>query len=78
MLNEGRYSRYDLSTAARLHEVCAVLTAACGGSFSALAKSCGGRASFEAHLLGLKGVGPKTLEIFMREAGPVLFGDASA
>ncbi|WP_263263791.1 DNA methylase [Pseudomonas sp. RIT-PI-S] len=73
MLNEGRYSRYDESTASRLLEVCGVLEATCAGSLGTLAAGSAGRSAFEARLLALKGVGPKTLEIFMREAGPVLF-----
>lgn len=77
MLNEGHYSRYDESTATRLQEVCAVLQASCEGSLNKLAARCDSREAFEKHLLALKGVGPKTLEIFMREAGPALFGRCS-
>lgn len=73
MLNEGHYSRYDESTAARLQEVCKVLQASCEGSLVTLAANCGSRAAFEQRVLALKGVGPKTLEIFMREAAAVLF-----
>lgn len=75
MLNEGHYSRYDESTATRLQEVCAVLQASCQGSLRYLAARCDSREAFEKHLLALKGVGPKTLEIFMSEAGPVLFAE---
>ncbi len=44
-------------------------------SFSQATNTSADRADFERRLQTLKGVGPKTCEIFMREAGPLLFPD---
>ena len=72
-LGEGHYRRYDESTATRLLEVCQHLQQDYGGRFIRLRDVSADRADFERRLQVLKGVGPKTCEIFMREAGPVLF-----
>ncbi|MDT3721869.1 DNA methylase [Pseudomonas oryzihabitans] len=72
-LGEGHYRRYDESTATRLLEVCRHLQEEYGGSFVRLRDASMDRADFERRLQTLKGVGPKTCEIFMREAGPLLF-----
>ena len=76
ILGEGGYRRYDESTATRLTLLCRTLLAAYGGSLPGMAAAAGGRADFERRLLEFKGVGPVTLGIFMREAGPVLYGTA--
>ena len=67
-LGEGHYRRYDESTATRLLEVCRHLQEDYGGSFLKLRNASADRADFERRLQTLKGVGPKTCEIFMREA----------
>jgi len=72
-LGEGHYRRYDESTATRLLDVCRHLQEDYGGSFLRLREASVDRAEFERRLQTLQGVGPKTCEIFMREAGPVLF-----
>jgi len=74
-LGEGHYRRYDESTATRLLDVCRHLQEDYGGSFLKLRDASADRADFERRLQTLKGVGPKTCEIFMREAGPLLFPD---
>lgn len=74
-LGEGHYRRYDESTATRLLDVCHHLQEAYGGSFVRLRDASTDRVDFESRLQRLKGVGPKTCEIFMREAGPLLFPD---
>ncbi|MCH9827775.1 MAG: DNA methylase [Gammaproteobacteria bacterium] len=67
MLGEGHYKRYDESTASRLLETCKKLNEDYGGSLSKLAESCDSRAERERRLRAFKGVGPKTVQIFMRE-----------
>lgn len=74
MLGEGGYRRYDESTATRLSLLCGTLLEEYGGTLSGMAAAAGDRADFERRLLEFKGVGPVTLGIFMREAGPALFG----
>jgi endonuclease III len=73
ILREGRYTRYDESTAERLLEVCQVLQVEYGGRILGIKDKSESRSDFERRVLAFKGVGSKTLEIFMREAGPVLF-----
>ncbi len=74
MLGEGGYRRYDESTATRLSLLCGSLAADDGGGILAIAAAADDREDFERRLLAFKGVGPVTLSIFMREAGPALFG----
>lgn len=73
MLGEGGYRRYDESTAARLSLLCRTLVDDYGGRILGIADAAMDRADLERRLLAFKGVGPVTLRIFMREAGPVLF-----
>lgn len=70
MLGEGHYVRYDESTAARLLQLCRKLEHDYGGSIRRLGE--GSREDVEARLSEFNGIGPKTVEIFMREAGRVL------
>ncbi len=71
MLGEGRYTRYDESTADRLLKLCAKLNADYGGKLGNLREQCQDRQELEKRLAEFEGVGPKTVEIFMREAGKV-------
>jgi endonuclease III len=73
VLREGRYTRYDESTAERLLQICTQVQAEYGGRISGIWEQSQSRADFERRLLAFKGVGPKTLEIFMREAVPLLY-----
>lgn len=68
-LGEGHYVRYDESTAARLLDLCRGLDQEYGGRLGRLREQSGSRREAERRLLTFKGVGPKTVEIFMREAG---------
>lgn len=72
MLGQARYVRYDLSTAERLVKLCHKLEADCAGSLGTLHRHSADRHDFEQRLLAFEGIGPKTVEIFMREAGPAL------
>lgn len=74
ILGEGGYARYDESTATRLLLLCRTLLNEYGGSVRNMAETSESRAEFERRLCRFKGVGPVTLRIFMREAGPALFG----
>jgi hypothetical protein len=76
MLGEGGYRRYDESTAARLSQFCHRLRGEYGGRILGIAGAATGRADFERRLLAFNGVGPVTLGIFMRDAGPALFPDS--
>ncbi|WP_122666421.1 DNA methylase [Pseudomonas viridiflava] len=73
MLGEARYVRYDESTAMRLAALATKLTEEYAGKIAQVAARSDGRADFEKRLGEFDGVGPKTIEIFMREAGEVLY-----
>ncbi len=69
MLGQAGYARYDESTARRLHRLGAGLETQMA---RVLLDPEVDMAHVKAWLLDFEGVGPKTLEIFMREAAPVL------
>lgn len=73
MLGEAHYVRYDESTADRLSALSARLNDEYGGKLSNIHKASADRTEFEKRLMAFDGVGPKTVEIFMREAGGVLY-----
>lgn len=73
MLGEGGYARYDESTATRLVLLCKMLLEQYHGGVSGILEASESRADFERRLARFKGVGPVTVRIFMREAGPELF-----
>jgi endonuclease III len=69
LLGQAGYARYDESTARRLHRLGKGLEAEMD---HVLLDDAVDMAHVNAWLLRFEGVGPKTLEIFMREAAPVL------
>ncbi|MHA3735480.1 DNA methylase [Pseudomonas sp. Eth.TT006] len=73
MLGEARYVRYDETTAARLLALAARLNDEYAGKIGNMLKASADRAEFEKRLMAFDGIGPKTVEIFMREAARVLF-----
>ncbi|MBA1228726.1 DNA methylase [Pseudomonas viridiflava] len=73
LLGEAHYVRYDESTADRLLTLCRKLNEEYGGRVLCIQEQSEGRADFEKRLLAFEGVGPKTVEIFMREASGVLY-----
>ncbi len=73
MLGEANYVRYDESTADRLHALASKLNTEYGGKISHLREASADRHEFEQRLQAFEGIGPKTVEIFMREAGKALF-----
>jgi endonuclease III len=73
MLGEGGYARYDESTAERLLKLSKKLNEEYGGKILNIRESSDDRADFERRLADFEGIGPKTIEIFMRDARQVLF-----
>lgn len=73
MLGQAHYVRYDLSTAERLQKLCAKLLKEYEGKVSGIRERSADQREFETRLLAFEGIGPKTVEIFMREAGAALF-----
>ena len=73
MLGRAHYVRYDESTAQRLLDLSVKLNAEYAGKISHIRSASADRQAFEQRLAEFDGVGPKTIEIFMRDAGPVLF-----
>jgi endonuclease III len=67
LLDEGRYTRYDESTARALHTCMEQLIKSYDGSLLLMAENSESEDEFSKRLQELFGVGPKTAEIFMRE-----------
>lgn len=74
MLGEAHYVRYDETTATRLLALAHKLNDEYAGKVGNIVAEGADRQAFEKRLAEFDGIGPKTVEIFMREAGPVLFG----
>lgn len=72
LLGEGSYRRYDESTAHNMLEMARTLVRDYHGNLLNMYDDCKTEQEFVSKLQKLKGVGPKTAEIFMREAKPVL------
>ncbi|WP_445178676.1 DNA methylase [Pseudomonas sp. McL0111] len=73
MLGEAHYVRYDETTAERLLALAKKLNEEYAGKISNMVEASADRADFERRLAEFEGIGPKTVEIFMREAARVLF-----
>ncbi|KRP70802.1 DNA methylase [Pseudomonas paralactis] len=73
MLGRAHYVRYDETTAQRLLDLSARLNADYGGKITRIRQASEDRQAFEQRLAEFDGVGPKTIEIFMRDAADVLF-----
>ena len=73
MLGEAHYVRYDETTASRLLALAHKLNDEYAGKVSNIVKASTDRDEFEKRLSAFEGIGPKTVEIFMREAGKVVF-----
>ncbi|WP_367904034.1 DNA methylase [Pseudomonas putida] len=67
LLGQGGYARYDQSTARRLHVIASILENKWGAQLEALQAGDLSNEGFSRWLLSFEGIGPKTLEIFMRE-----------
>jgi endonuclease III len=73
MLGEAHYVRYDETTAERLLALARRLNAEYAGKVSNMLEPSTDRRAFEKRLTEFDGIGPKTVEIFMRDASAVLF-----
>ncbi|MBD8149931.1 DNA methylase [Pseudomonas fluorescens] len=73
MLGRAHYVRYDETTAQRLLDLSAKLNADYSGKITRILQASDDRQAFEKRLAEFDGVGPKTVEIFMRDAATVLF-----
>lgn len=73
MLGRAHYVRYHETTAQRLLDLSAKLNADYSGSITRMLEASDDRQAFERRLGEFDGVGPKTIEIFMRDAATVLF-----
>ena len=73
LLGQARYVRYDESTAARLLALAHKLNSEYAGKVSNIVAASTDHRAFEKRLCEFDGIGPKTVEIFMREAAAVLF-----
>jgi len=66
VLDQGHYVRYDFSTATKLLDICRMLKEKYG-TITNLINQSSSRKDLEKRLLEFKGVGPKTVEIFLRD-----------
>ncbi|WP_332847088.1 DNA methylase [Pseudomonas lactucae] len=73
MLGRAHYVRYDETTAQRLLDLSAKLNSEYAGKITQVRSASADRQAFEKRLAEFDGVGPKTIEIFMRDAAAVLF-----
>jgi endonuclease III len=73
MLGEAHYVRYDETTAERLRHLGKKLSDEYAGKIGAIQGASEDRQAFEKRLDAFEGVGPKTIEIFMRDAAVVLY-----
>lgn len=73
MLGEGGYARYDESTAQRLLKLSKKLSDEYGGKIVSIRQASHDQAEFEERLAEFEGIGPKTVEIFMRDVRKILF-----
>ncbi|ANF24941.1 hypothetical protein [Stutzerimonas stutzeri] len=71
MLGEGHYVRYDESTAERLLKLSDKLNNEYSGKLGNIREQSKDRKELEKRLGEFEGIGPKTVEIFMREAQKV-------
>ncbi|MHC8367340.1 HhH-GDP family DNA glycosylase [Pseudomonas sp. ZT5P21] len=73
MLGEAHYVRYDETTATRLLNLSKKLCDEYAGKIGHIREASEDREAFEQRLREFDGVGPKTVEIFMRDAAGVLY-----
>lgn len=73
MLGQAHYVRYDETTASRLLALADKLNGEYGGRVKNIVEASPDREAFEKRLEAFEGIGPKTIEIFMREAAKVIY-----
>jgi endonuclease III len=72
MLGEAHYVRYDETTARRLTALANKLNQEYAGKVMNMLKASANHREFKKRLASFEGIGPKTVEIFMREAVKVI------
>ena len=70
VLDRGHYVRYDFSTATKLLDVCKALQEKYG-TLTNLLKQSQTIDELSSRLQQMKGIGPKTTEIFLRDIAPI-------
>jgi len=70
VMREGGYVRYDESKSRKILRDCAMLLDLYGGSLRRLHEAAHDKSDLEARLLAFYGVGPVTMNIFLRELRP--------
>lgn len=73
MLGQAHYVCYDETTALRLLALASKLNTEYAGKVTNIAGASADRQVFEKRLSEFDGIGPKTIEIFMRDAAAVLY-----
>lgn len=71
-LGQAGYARYDESTARRLHALGTRLSLELNAQLASMREGQMDSSAFQKWLLSFEGIGPKTVEIFMREAATPL------
>jgi len=69
-MREGGYVRYDEKTSAKILKICRMLKEEYGGSLKTLHAESRDKRDLESQLLNFYGVGPVTVNIFLRELRP--------
>ncbi len=70
IMREGGYVRYDESKSTKILRECAMLLDIYGGSLQRMHDMASDKSDLEARLLAFYGVGPVTMNIFLRELRP--------
>jgi len=70
IMREGGYVRYDFKTAAKILKICETLIKEYDGSLKRLYEESGDGKDIENRLLNFYGIGPVTVNIFLRELRP--------
>jgi hypothetical protein len=70
VMREGGYVRYDGKTSSKMLKICGKLMREYGGSLKKLHGAAKDSADLEARLLDFYGIGPVTVNIFLRELRP--------
>jgi endonuclease III len=78
LLGDAHYVRYDNSTAERLIKLGKKLVNEYDGNVTTLWQQSSDAQAFADRLLAFAGVGPKAVDIFMRDAAPFLFPETVA
>jgi len=70
VMREGGYVRYDEKTSAKILKICQTLLTVYGGSLNMLHKRSSDSDDVETRVMQFYGVGPVTMNIFLRELRP--------